>query len=138
MNILLKSTTYKTLAFLSITMLAINHNQVIAHTFSNAAVPDSIGVEKIDGQEYVLFKIEKGDNYYQLSKKYKTTVGKITELNGNKTLALIHIHSHKSRSVAHNKGIDQTTTNHAKPYHNLHSQPPSHHHNHQKTTPTTS
>lgn len=88
MNILLKSTTYKTLAFLSITMLAINHNQVIAHTFSNAAVPDSIGVEKIDGQEYVLFKIEKGDNYYQLSKRYKTSVGKITELNGNKTLAV--------------------------------------------------
>ncbi|MCS3554018.1 MULTISPECIES: LysM peptidoglycan-binding domain-containing protein [Sphingobacterium] len=88
MNILSKSTTYKTLAFLSLAMLAINHNNVSASTFTVAAAPDSIGVEKIDGQEYVLFKIEKGDNYYQLSKKYKTTVGKITELNGNKTLAL--------------------------------------------------
>jgi LysM repeat protein len=88
MNILSKSTTYKTLAFLSLTMLAINQNKVSAHSFSSVVVPDSVGVEKIDGQEYVLFKIEKGDNYYQLSKKYKTTVGKITEVNGNKTLAV--------------------------------------------------
>jgi LysM repeat protein len=88
MNILSKSTTYKTLAFLSLTMLAMNHNKVTAGTFSTTAVPDSVGVEKIDGQEYVLFKIEKGDNYYQLSKRYKTSVGKLTELNGNKTLAV--------------------------------------------------
>lgn len=88
MNILSKSTTYKTLTFLSLTMLAINSNKVSARVFSKIAVPDSVGVEKINGQEYVLFKIEKGDNYYQLSKKYKTSVGKITELNGNKTLSV--------------------------------------------------
>ncbi|UIR57160.1 LysM peptidoglycan-binding domain-containing protein [Sphingobacterium sp. SRCM116780] len=88
MKILLKSNTYKTLAFLSLTMLAINHNKVSAHIFSPTAPPDSIGMEVVNGQQYVLFKIGKGDNYYQLSKRYKTSVGKLTEINGNTTLAL--------------------------------------------------
>jgi len=89
MKLLFDLNTYKKIVILSISMLSIQ--QVEAKNFTSLrvnAVPDSVGTEIINGEEFVLFKIEKGDNYYQLSKKYKTTVGQLTQINGNGTLSL--------------------------------------------------
>lgn len=89
MKLLFELNTYKKVVILSISMLSIQ--QVEARNLTSLhvkAVPDSVGTEIINGEEFVLFKIEKGDNYYQLSKKYKTTVGQLTQINGNGTLSL--------------------------------------------------
>lgn len=89
MKLLFELNTYKKVVILSISMLSIQ--QVEAKNITSLrvnAVPDSVGTEVINGEEFVLFKIEKGDNYYQLSKKYKTTVGQLTQINGNGTLSL--------------------------------------------------
>lgn len=89
MKVLFELKTYRKIAILSIAILSIQHaeakNLVSFHT---NLTPDSVGKEINNGEEYVLFKIEKGDNYYQLSKKYKTTVGQLTQINGNGTLSL--------------------------------------------------
>lgn len=89
MKLLFELNTYKKVVILSISMLSIQ--QVEARNLTSLhvnAVPDSVGTEIINSEEFVLFKIEKGDNYYQLSKKYKTTVGQLTQINGNGTLSL--------------------------------------------------
>ncbi|MGE8291084.1 MAG: LysM peptidoglycan-binding domain-containing protein [Sphingobacterium sp.] len=89
MKLLFELNTYKKVAILSISMLSLQ--QVEAKNFTSlrtTAVPDSVGTEIVNGEEFVLFKIEKGDNYYQLSKKYKTTVGQLTQINGNGTLSI--------------------------------------------------
>ncbi|MDR2271703.1 MAG: LysM peptidoglycan-binding domain-containing protein [Sphingobacterium sp.] len=89
MKLLFELNTYKKIAILSISMLSLQ--QLEAKNFTSLrlnAVPDSVGTEVINGEEFVLFKIEKGDNYYQLSKKYKTTVGQLTQINGNGTLSI--------------------------------------------------
>ncbi|MDM1292844.1 LysM peptidoglycan-binding domain-containing protein [Sphingobacterium sp. N143] len=89
MKVLFELNTYKKIALLSIAMLSIQQVEAkISVSYPLYAVPDSVGTEMINGEEYVLFKIEKGDNYYQLSKKYKTTVGQLTKINGNGTLSL--------------------------------------------------
>ncbi|WP_367209792.1 LysM peptidoglycan-binding domain-containing protein [Sphingobacterium sp. R2] len=89
MKVLFELKTYKKIAMLSIAVVAIQHveakNSISLSTYS---IPDSIGNEVINGEEFILFKIEKGDNYYQLSKKYKITVGQLTQINGNGTLNL--------------------------------------------------
>ncbi len=89
MKVLFELKTYKKIAMLSIAVVAIQHveakNSISLSTYS---IPDSIENEVINGEEFILFKIEKGDNYYQLSKKYKTTVGQLTQINGNGTLNL--------------------------------------------------
>ncbi|CAM3516013.1 LysM peptidoglycan-binding domain-containing protein [Sphingobacterium prati] len=89
MKLLFELNTYKKIVILSISMLSLQ--QVEARSLASLhlnAIPDSVGTEVINGEEFVLFKIEKGDNYYQLSKKYKTTVGQLTQINGNGTLSL--------------------------------------------------
>lgn len=107
MKILFEFNTYKKIAILSITMLSLQ--QVEAKSFTSLrgfTPPDSVGTEVINGEEYVLFKIEKGDNYYQLSKKYKTSVGKLTQINGNGTLALgqlVKVPTGRKAAAASNK-----------------------------------
>mgnify|MGYP001016405566 CR=1 FL=1 len=89
MKVLFELKTYKKIAMLSIAVVAIQQVEAKNSTsLSTYSIPDSIGNEVINGEEFVLFKIEKGDNYYQLSKKYKTTVGQLTQINGNGTLNL--------------------------------------------------
>lgn len=89
MKVLFELNTYKKIAMLSMTMLAFQHLEAKNFRFpSLTAVPDSIGTDVINGEEYVLFKIEKGDNYYQLSKRYRTTVSQLTKINGNGTLSI--------------------------------------------------
>lgn len=90
MKDLLKLNIYKKIAFLSLTTLACSYAKGNASRLSEstASRPDSVGIEVINGQEYVLYKIEKGDNYYQISRRYKTTVGQLTTINGNGTLSL--------------------------------------------------
>ncbi|MGE8422348.1 MAG: LysM peptidoglycan-binding domain-containing protein, partial [Sphingobacterium siyangense] len=89
MKVLFELKTYKKIAILSIAILAIQQVEAKNSTsLRTDFIPDSVGTEAINGEEYVLFKIEKGDNYYQLSKKYKTTVGQLTQINGNGTLSL--------------------------------------------------
>ncbi|MCW8314119.1 LysM peptidoglycan-binding domain-containing protein [Sphingobacterium thalpophilum] len=89
MKVLFELNTYKKIAMLSMTMLAFQHLEAKNFRFpSLTAAPDSIGTDVINGEEYVLFKIEKGDNYYQLSKRYRTTVSQLTKINGNGTLSI--------------------------------------------------
>lgn len=89
MKLLFELNTYKKVAILSISMLSLQQVEAKNFTFTpTTAIPDSVGTEVINGEEFVLFKIEKGDNYYQLSKKYKTTVGQLTQINGNGTLSI--------------------------------------------------
>jgi len=105
MKLLFELNTYKKVAILSISMLSLQ--QVEAKNFTSlrtTAIPDSVGTEIVNGEEFVLFKIEKGDNYYQLSKKYKTTVGQLTQINGNGKLSIGQIvkvpTGRKSASIA--------------------------------------
>ncbi|MFU1855962.1 LysM peptidoglycan-binding domain-containing protein [Sphingobacterium sp. NGMCC 1.201703] len=89
MKLLFELNTYKKVAILSISMLSLQQVEAKNFTFTpTTAIPDSVGTEVVNGEEFVLFKIEKGDNYYQLSKKYKTTVGQLTQINGNGTLSI--------------------------------------------------
>jgi len=89
MKVLFELKTYKKIAMLSIAVVAIQHveakNSISLSTYS---IPDSIENEVINGEEFILFKIEKGDNYYQLRKKDKTTVGQLTQIYVNGTLNL--------------------------------------------------
>ncbi|WP_343559916.1 LysM peptidoglycan-binding domain-containing protein [Sphingobacterium sp.] len=89
MKLLFELNTYKKVAILSISLLSLQQVEAKNFTFTpTTAIPDSVGTEVVNGEEFVLFKIEKGDNYYQLSKKYKTTVGQLTQINGNGTLSI--------------------------------------------------
>ncbi len=89
MKLLFELNTYKKVAILSISMLSLQQVEAKnSASIRTTAIPDSVGTEIVNGEELVLFKIEKGDNYYQLSKKYKTTVGQLTQINGNGTLSI--------------------------------------------------
>ena len=47
---------------------------------------DSIGVEVVDGKQYIIHKIDPKDTYYHLSRKYKVPVKLIMEANNKKNL----------------------------------------------------
>lgn len=47
---------------------------------------DSIGVEVVDGQQYIIHKIDPKDTYYHLSRTYKVPVKLIMEANNKKNL----------------------------------------------------
>lgn len=116
MKVLFELKTYKKIAILSIAILAIQQVEAKNSTSLRADfIPDSVGTEAINGEEYVLFKIEKGDNYYQLSKKYKTTVGQLTQINGNGTLSLGQIvkipTGRKAKSTVNNDRGNMTVQN---------------------------
>ncbi len=42
---------------------------------------DSIGIETIDGNKYILHKVQKGEGLYGIARKYKSSVTEIQELN---------------------------------------------------------
>jgi LysM repeat protein len=56
---------------------------LILITFCNnvKANVDSIGIENINGNKYILHKVQKGEGLYGIARKYKSTVTEIQELN---------------------------------------------------------
>lgn len=54
---------------------------LLSFTNSVKASVDSIGVETINGNRYVLHKVQKGEGLYGIARKYKSTVTEIQEIN---------------------------------------------------------
>jgi LysM repeat protein len=61
--------------FLSVLML-IFINSISART-------DSIGIKTIDGADYIIHKVEKGQGLFSISQRYNTTVKELKEINAN-------------------------------------------------------
>jgi LysM repeat protein len=55
------------------------------HLFAGT-LPDSIGVENVNGKKIILHKIEPKDTYYSISRRYHTTPASVIEFNNNKPL----------------------------------------------------
>lgn len=53
----------------------------ISITNNASANIDSIGIETIAGNKYILHKVQKGEGLYGIARKYKCTVSEIQELN---------------------------------------------------------
>lgn len=87
MDIKVNKTRYKKMFALSFLALAFSTQTVKAssnYTFS----PDSVGVENVNGETYIIHKAEKGDTYYKLSRKYNVVVNNVIKANSNKSIGL--------------------------------------------------
>lgn len=70
---------------LSVTSFA-NTNCIESNAY--VALFDSVGTEIVNGERFVLHKIEHQETYYKLSRDYNVPVGKIQSTNKNKSLRL--------------------------------------------------
>lgn len=50
------------------------------------ALPDSVGVENLNGKKVIVHKVEPKDSYYSISRRYHTTPRSVIDFNNNKPL----------------------------------------------------
>lgn len=55
-------------------------------SYTMATVPDSIGTEVVNGEIYVIHRVERKETYYALGRKYGAQVDRIMAVNNKKTL----------------------------------------------------
>ncbi|TJZ63094.1 LysM peptidoglycan-binding domain-containing protein [Sphingobacterium olei] len=60
--------------------------QAEEHSNFHSLAPDSVGTETINGQRYVIHKLNPKDTYYQLGRQYNVVVKDIMEANNKKNL----------------------------------------------------
>lgn len=85
-----KNKTLKTFHKITFLLLfsAISSTSIQAEEHSNfrSLAPDSVGTETINGQRYVIHKLNPKDTYYQLGRQYNVVVKDIMEANNKKNL----------------------------------------------------
>lgn len=52
------------------------------------AVPDSVGIEKLNNNSFILYKVKKGETYYSVARKYGISYNSITGINNSSQRAL--------------------------------------------------
>ncbi len=87
MEILEYKTTYKKIAAMSLLTFALAIPSVKAAN-AYASVPDSIGIENVQGETYIIHKAEKGDTFYKLSRLYNVNVNHVIKANNNKGISI--------------------------------------------------
>ncbi|WP_270090094.1 LysM peptidoglycan-binding domain-containing protein [Sphingobacterium sp. SYP-B4668] len=85
MNKLSKSTIFKKIAFVAFASFSIP-NLYATSDKPYTLLKDSVGVENIKGEVYILHKVEQKDTYYKLSRQYNVVVKNIMSTNNSKDL----------------------------------------------------
>ncbi|MGJ1268140.1 DPBB and LysM peptidoglycan-binding domain-containing protein [Sphingobacterium spiritivorum] len=85
MNKLLKSSLYKKIAVIAFASFSIS-NLYASSWKTDFSPKDSIGVENVKGEIYILHKVEQKDTYYKLGRQYNAIVKNIMAANNSKDL----------------------------------------------------
>jgi len=85
MNKLLKSTIFKKIAFVAFAGFSVP-NIYASSAPLYIAPKDSVGVENVKGEIYILHKVEQKDTYYKLGRQYNAVVKSIMSVNNSKDL----------------------------------------------------
>ena len=78
------------LVFASLLILLLSLGTLDLSANSGFFTPDSVGVKTIGGTKYIVHKIDKGESFYSIAKKYNVTVKELQEANpdiGDKIIA---------------------------------------------------
>jgi LysM repeat protein len=87
----LYSTTYLNIIFsliLGISVYTPAHSAIVHSTTENFAIPDSVKQEIVNGNRFVIHKLQPKETYYQLSRIYNVPVNDIMAANNKKSLRI--------------------------------------------------
>jgi len=77
-------TTYVTLIFTLLSLITLDLS-----ASSRISPPDSVGVKSIGGKKFIVHKIDKGESFYSIAKKYNVTVKELQDANPDITDKII-------------------------------------------------